>query len=121
MGRRYLTRDEVLDAHHQAQGAERLIGLECQDGYWVFRYASFHGNELRIYAHLLEDIPDHNDVYEFPLLDPDQPWESRPFDTPDAAYAHAESMGWSGGGWVNRGMIGEEWKDFIASRQDSAP
>ena len=111
MNRRYLTHQEVIETLHADRGVEYLIGFEPRNGYFLFRYAKAIGSELRLFTHLLDFMPDHSDVYGFPYEDPDNPWISMRFPSAEALLAYTDSQPWSGAGWVNAGMIQDEWRD----------
>ncbi|MEU1249656.1 hypothetical protein [Micromonospora arida] len=124
---RYLSRSFLLGALHRKKEVEQFLGPVVIAGVAGIRWVSIwpwqEGYNVSI--HDVQDLDDDNrrDLTVFPSLDPD----GEDYPGPDRVIGHVEdpaqalelaerATGASPDRWVNRGVAGEDYADFVRAR-----
>ncbi|MCG3042001.1 hypothetical protein ACLIYM_28275 [Streptomyces fenghuangensis] len=117
---RYLTDSFAVGALRRGQGIEQFLGPvgsgDAPAVSWVSVEPTRRG--FVVMLHTVEDTggEDFCDLLEFPPLDPDEEFgrEIAVVDDPPSAMAVAEDRtGALRGRWVNTGMAGDEYRDYV--------
>jgi hypothetical protein len=120
--RRYLTPSEAKLALDRGKQIEQFLGGYLAEGEPAIRYVVVRSDGERIVGTVYECLEPLNDnfydVVEFHNVEPDTDPEDFCFDTLEEAFSFLKYRnGVTENGFVNQGMICEEYKDFRLAKK----
>lgn len=115
---RYLTESNLLAALRRGATVEQLLGIRLDEGDRVLSWIEIDADRQGRYVVSIHQVFDDEidglcDVREFEPFNPDQPYGCcRQFDAAEDALQHAIGLGASVHKFVNKGLLGEEYRDL---------